>query len=58
VETGDRMMIRCVGGPTAWRATTFPPPVEVVVDDGVYVLVDDGPAEAWAYEFVADRARR
>jgi hypothetical protein len=24
----------------------------------VHVLVDDGPPEAWAYEFVADRARR
>jgi hypothetical protein len=52
------MMIRCVGGPTPWRAATFPAPVEVDVDDGVYVLVDDGPPEAWAYEFVADRARR
>jgi hypothetical protein len=55
---GDRMMIRCVGGSNAWRATTFPPPVEFEVDDGVYVLVDEGPPDTWAYEFVADRVRR
>jgi hypothetical protein len=52
------MMIRCVGGSNAWRAATFPPPVEFEVDDGVYVLVDEGHPETWAYEFVADRVRR
>lgn len=35
------------------RLVTFPPPVEVEVAGGVYVLVDDGPPERWRYEFVA-----
>ncbi len=49
------MMLPCTGGPTGWRAATFPPPLEFVVADGVYVLVDDGPIEAWSYEFVSTR---
>lgn len=52
------MMIRCEGGPTAWRAATYPPPGEFVVDDGIYVLIDDGPANLWAYEFVPQRGDR
>lgn len=47
-------MIRCEGGPTTWRAATYPPPGEFVVDDGVYVLIDDGSPDQWAYEFVAE----
>ena len=39
---GERMLLPCVGGPTAWRAVAFPPPFEVETDDGIYVLVDDG----------------
>jgi hypothetical protein len=31
----------------------FPPPYEIEVDGGLYVLVDDGPPEHWRYEFVA-----
>lgn len=58
VQTGERMMIRCEGGPTAWRAATYPPPGEFVVDDGIYVLIDDGTAESWSYEFVPDGADR
>ena len=45
-------MIPCRGGPTGWRTATFPPPPEVEVEMGVYVLVDDGPPEYWMYEFV------
>lgn len=55
VEVGERMMIRCEGGPTTWRAANYPPPGEVALDDGIYVLIDDGPPDAWAYEFVAER---
>lgn len=47
------MMLPCQGGPTGWRTATFPPPVEVEVGGGLYVLVDDGPPEGWSYEFVA-----
>lgn len=49
---GERMLLPCVGGLTAWRAVAFPPPFEVETDDGIYVLVDDGEPNAWRYEFV------
>lgn len=52
MRDGDRMMLPCVGGPTVWRAAAFPPPQEIEFDDGVYVLVDDGPPEYWKYAFV------
>ncbi|MBK5223496.1 MAG: hypothetical protein JJE52_11605 [Acidimicrobiia bacterium] len=51
---GERMLIRCEGGPTQWRAVTFPPPQELDASGGLYVLVDDGPPEQWWYEFVPD----
>ncbi len=54
VEVGDRMLLWCEGGPSQGRATTFPPPVEVDVAGGVYVLVDDGPIEQWHYTFIED----
>jgi hypothetical protein len=49
------MLLWCEGGPSAVRATTYPPPLEIAVDAGMYVLVDDGPVEEWQYSFVADR---
>lgn len=52
MRDGDRMLIPCAGGPTGWRAASFPPPLEVSVDHGVYVLVDDGPPEHWTYQYV------
>jgi hypothetical protein len=62
MDDGDRMLIACIGGPTAWRAATFPLPFEIEVDgvslDGVYVLVEDGPVEEWSYQFVAQEAVR
>ena len=53
VEAGERMLLWCDGGPAVGRAEHYPPPLEVVVDGGVYVLVDDGPPEHWHYVFVA-----
>ncbi len=52
MEAGDRMLIRCQGGPSMGRAVRFPPPFEIAVEGGMYVLVDDGPPEAWHYTFV------
>ncbi len=52
VEPGERMLIRCEGGPSMSRLVRYPPPVEVEEDTGLYVLVDDGPPEAWWYTFV------
>jgi len=54
METGERMLIPCVGGPALSRLVVYPPPLEVPMRDGVYVLLDDGPVEEWCYEFVAD----
>jgi hypothetical protein len=62
MDDGDRMLIPCRGGPTAWRAATFPPPLEIAIDGaplgGVYVLIDDGPVEEWSYQFVAQEVAR
>ena len=48
MEVGERMLIWCVGGPAPGRAVTFPPPPEIELDDGMYVLVDDGPPNSGA----------
>jgi hypothetical protein len=50
--TGERIFVWCAGGPAVGRAVQFPPPLEIAVDGGIYVLVDDGPPEHWRYEFV------
>jgi hypothetical protein len=56
VQPGERMLLWCDGGPSISRLERFPPPLEVAVDGGVYVLVDDGPEAQWHYEFVAGGA--
>jgi hypothetical protein len=50
---GDRMFIACQGGPCLGRLEVFPPRLEIQEGNGLYVLVDDGPPEAWTYQFVA-----
>ena len=55
VDVGERMLLWCEGGPSIGRATAYPPPLEISVDGGMYVLVDDGAPEAWHYLFVEDR---
>jgi hypothetical protein len=52
VDPGDRMLIACDGGPSVSRLVRYPPPLEIDVGDGVYVLDDGGPVETWRYEFV------
>jgi hypothetical protein len=47
------MLIRCEGGPCISRPETFPPRIEIREISGLYVLVDDGPLEAWMHQFVA-----
>jgi hypothetical protein len=47
------MFLWCEGGPSMARATAYPPPFEIDVSGGAYVLVDDGPIEGWQYEFIA-----
>jgi len=53
VETGERMLIWCEGGPSIGRAVYFPPPLEIAVEGGLYVLVDGGAPENWHYAFVS-----
>ena len=53
MEQGERMLIPCRGGPSSSRLVRYPPPLEIDERGGMYVLVDDGPAEQWTYEFVA-----
>lgn len=52
MEAGERMLIRCEGGPSISRLELYPPPLEVDEHEGTYVLVDDGPVAAWLYAFV------
>ncbi len=55
LDVGDRMLVACEGGPSSSRIEAFPPRLEVVEADGLYVLVDDGPRESWRYVFVPRR---
>ena len=52
VDDGERMLIPCRGGPSISRLVRYPPPLEIEVRGGTYVLVDDGPPELWCYDFV------
>jgi hypothetical protein len=52
LQPGDRLFIRCEGGPCVSRLERFPPPLEIEENGGLYVLEDDGPPEEWCYLFV------
>jgi hypothetical protein len=52
-QPGDRLLLPCDGGPSQSRLVHWPPPLEIVEQDGMYVLVDDGPPHEWRYQFVA-----
>jgi hypothetical protein len=54
---GDRMFIRCEGGPSASRLEAFPPRLEVDERGGTYTLIDIGPRDEWYYLFVPTPAR-
>lgn len=55
MDAGERMFLWCEGGPAIARSVLYPPPTELDADGGVYVLVDDGHAPSWRYQFVSDR---
>ncbi len=48
------MLLWCTGGPSMCRAVTYPPPPEIDLDEGLYVLVDDGEVDQWRYDFIAE----
>jgi hypothetical protein len=52
LEAGDRMLVRCQGGPCTSRLEMYPPRLEIAEPDGLYVLSDEGPRDRWFYEFV------
>jgi hypothetical protein len=52
LRPGDRLLVRCEGGPSTSRLERFPPRLEIEERDGTYVLVDDGPRGDWYYAFV------
>jgi hypothetical protein len=52
LEAGDRLFIACEGGPAASRLEMYPPRLEVEERGGTYVLLDEGPRDAWRYLFV------
>jgi hypothetical protein len=52
MQPGERVLIRCEGGPSTSRLERYPPPLEIEERGGMYVLEDDGPPEHWHYLFV------
>ena len=52
VRPGDRIFIRCEGGPCVSRLEHFPPRLEIDERGGLYVLIDDGDLDDWRYLFV------
>ena len=58
MEPGEEMMIWCEGGTSSLKRQTYPPELELVEGDGMYVLHDDGPPAAWRYVFVPRTGER
>jgi hypothetical protein len=52
LQRGDRLFVRCEGGPCISRLETFPPRLEIEEQNGLYVLNDDGPVDGWIYLFL------
>jgi hypothetical protein len=57
LQRGDRMYIRCEGGPSNSRLEAFPPRLEIDESGGMYTLIDVGAREDWYYIFVPRLAR-
>ena len=54
LEPGDRVFIRCDGGPGLSRLEVFPPSLELNEPGGTYVLADDGPPHDWIYHWMVN----
>jgi hypothetical protein len=52
IRAGDRLFVRCEGGPCVSRLERFPPRLEIDERGGLYVLVDEGEPEDRRYLFV------
>lgn len=51
-EPGDRVFVRCEGGPCTSRLVDWPVPLEIEDRGGLYVLDDHGGLDEWAYLWV------
>ena len=54
LKPGDRVFIRCDGGPGLSRLEVFPPSLELNKPGGTYVLADDGPPHDWIYHWMVN----
>jgi hypothetical protein len=52
LRPGDRLFIKCEGGPCVSRLEYFPPRLEIDEQGGLYVLEDEGELHDWRYVFV------
>ncbi len=52
LHEGQRLFVRCEGGPCTSRLEVYPPRLEITEPGGVYVLDDVGPRHEWRYRFV------
>lgn len=55
LRPGDRLFVRCEGGPSRSRLERFPPALEIDERGGTYVLIDKGEPEEWLYLFVPEQ---
>lgn len=46
-------MIWCDGGSSSIKRQIYPPALEIIEGDGMYVLHDDGPPADWRYVYVS-----
>lgn len=51
-QPGDRLFVRCEGGPSSSRLVVHPVPLEIEERGGIYVLDDDGTQGEWVYLWV------
>ena len=52
MRPGDRLLVRCEGGPCQSRLERFPPQLEIDERGGMYVLIDEGDPANWRYLFI------
>jgi hypothetical protein len=52
IRPGDRILVRCEGGPCLSRLEHFPPRLEIDERGRMYVLIDEGKPEDWRYVFL------
>ncbi len=54
MRPGERLLIRCEGGPSVSRLVHYPPPLEIEEGTGIYVLDEGYDNEDWVYVWITD----